>query len=123
MGLFRPRASVKANAAAAIFIMCKMLTKELINISSWSENGPLLTRAMLSATPPDTVTKAYEEIPLSEPPQDPIALLIGLSHRDITGGGGCAGSHSEQLKFERTGDRMALQNRNTSSARENRSQR
>jgi serine/threonine protein kinase len=49
-------------------------------------------------------TKIYWELPLPQPPQHPITLLTGHGHRDATGGGSCAGSYDEEVKFERTGD-------------------
>jgi hypothetical protein len=48
--------------------------------------------------------KVYIEIPLPQPPQDPFTLLTGFGRRDITGGGSCAGSFNEAVKFERIGD-------------------
>jgi hypothetical protein len=49
-------------------------------------------------------TNIYWEFPLPQPPQDPITLLTGFGHKDIAGGGTCAGSYNEDVKFERTGD-------------------
>ncbi len=49
-------------------------------------------------------TTTYWEFPLPQPLQDPITLLTGVGHRDATGGGACAGSYDQDLKFERTGD-------------------
>ena len=50
-----------------------------------------------------TPTKLYYDVPLPQPPQDPIPLLTGHGHREITGGG-CAGSYDEDWKYQRTGD-------------------
>jgi serine/threonine protein kinase len=44
-----------------------------------------------------------QELPLPQPPQDPITLLAGHGHRTVIGGA-CAGSYDEELRFERTGD-------------------
>ncbi|MGH3541905.1 MAG: protein kinase domain-containing protein, partial [Mycobacterium sp.] len=49
-------------------------------------------------------TKYHWEFPLPEPPQDPITLLTGHGHKQITGSSTCVGSYDEELKFERTGD-------------------
>ena len=49
-------------------------------------------------------TKTNWGFPLPQPPQDPITLLSGFGHKDITGSGTCAGSYNEDVKFERTGD-------------------
>jgi hypothetical protein len=48
-------------------------------------------------------TKVYLELPLPQPPQDPITLLTGHGHLD-TPGGNCVGSYDEDVKYERTGD-------------------
>jgi serine/threonine-protein kinase len=48
-------------------------------------------------------TKRHWELPLPQPPQDPITLLTGHGHADITAGA-CASSYNEEVKFERTGD-------------------
>jgi serine/threonine-protein kinase len=47
--------------------------------------------------------KASWELPLPQPPADPIYLLTGHGHRDVIGGA-CARSYNEDVKFERTGD-------------------
>jgi serine/threonine-protein kinase len=49
-------------------------------------------------------TKTYWEFPLPQPLQDPITLLTGHGHKDVTGSAECVGSYDEQVKFERTGD-------------------
>jgi hypothetical protein len=46
-------------------------------------------------------TKVYWELPLPQPPQDPITLLTGHGYKDVTGDGKCAGSYDESVKFER----------------------
>jgi serine/threonine-protein kinase len=48
-------------------------------------------------------TKINWEFPLPEPPQDPITLITGRGHREITGGG-CAGAYDEDVKYDRTGN-------------------
>ncbi|WP_414686308.1 serine/threonine-protein kinase [Mycobacterium sp.] len=47
--------------------------------------------------------KSSWELPLPQPPQDPITLLTGHGHRDVIGSA-CARSYNENVKFERTGD-------------------
>ena len=46
----------------------------------------------------------HYELPLPQPPQDPIMLLVGHGRRAVTGGGACANSYDEEWKYERTGD-------------------
>jgi serine/threonine-protein kinase len=72
----------------------------------WTENYEDLA---LGCKPPPTrgsnPIEVHWELPLSQPPQDPITLLTGHGHRDIGGEGGCAAaSYNEEVKFERTGD-------------------
>ncbi|SOX55109.1 serine/threonine protein kinase [Mycobacterium ahvazicum] len=49
-------------------------------------------------------TNFYWEFPLPQPPQDPITLLTGHGHKQVSGTDSCAGSYDENVKFERTGD-------------------
>ncbi|MCV7412086.1 hypothetical protein AWC05_13730 [Mycobacterium florentinum] len=49
-------------------------------------------------------TTFHWEFPLPQPPQDPITLLTGHGHKQVTGTDSCSGSYDEDVKFERTGD-------------------
>ncbi|OBA82675.1 hypothetical protein A9W99_11225 [Mycobacterium sp. 1164966.3] len=49
-------------------------------------------------------TKTDWVFPLPQPSQDPIRLLTGHGHTQVTGSTTCAGSYDQEVKYERTGD-------------------
>jgi serine/threonine-protein kinase len=51
----------------------------------------------------DDQIKVHWEFPLPQPAQDPIPLLTGHGHKEVSGTA-CAGAYNEDVKYERTGD-------------------